>query len=376
MSQFNIVVSNTQSVMLVDLKHEAQGVEFSTTIPGGDNMLTFRVPHSVNLVPLWAGFNYRVDLYDSRGLFRSYRMEEFTAESTSNGGEFWNITCYGYGINGDDEVYTSQNVSNTQTSTIVSDAVTALMPQIGATSITASGYTLSAATAITLMNLTGAQIIQWAAQIGNSAQAPMIWYVYADSNGTIRLTLIPRPTTVGYTLRASEFGAKNFGFVGRGIANRVVVEYNGGAGFATREDTALQGAGPNGWNVIRTRKVVANELTQAADANQLGDTLLGLHKVLRMSATRLTGVNPYIIDSNGQEVEPWRVNAGLLCQFEDVDSHQAAQTALSFSNSFLCVGTRYTEDTQTLELTPESWQAMIEAETARASRLLAGRHTV
>jgi hypothetical protein len=371
MSKFQILVTNPAGADLGDLGLDAEGVQFSTRSNGGCDMLTFKLPQRYDLVPLWAGLNYRVNVKDSRSLFWSGRMEDFKAQSTPSG-EYWNITAYGYGVNGDDQAYASQDVSNTETSVIISDAITALAPQIGATSITASGYTLSAATAITLKSLKAAAVWNWAARIGNSAQADMIWEVYPDADGTIRFTLKVRPTTVGYFLRASEFRGKDFGFVGRNVCNRVVVRYNAGANFVTREDTALQTL----WGLIRSKEITYDELTQAVDANQLGDTVLAKYKVLRMSANKLEAVDPFIIDANGQQEDPWRVRAGMLYQFEDVSPYQAAQTSLTFSNSFLGVATNYDEDRQTLTLTPESFEQEVTAATSHATQLLAGRHTV
>lgn len=374
MSKFAINIYDTNSVHLLDIGPLAEQFKVSTVLPGGCARASWRVPHPAFVIPDWAGFNYRVDILDERGIFWAGRMEDLVAIRDSRG-EWWEIGCSGFGVNGDDQAYTAQDVNGLQTSAIVTNAISSLMPQIGATSIDATGVTLSAASAITLKMMKGGQVIGWASQLGDSSNNAQIWYVYPDADRTIRLTYTDRPTSTGVHLSLLQLANARFGLSGRQVANRIIVQYNGAASTVTVNDTVLQAAGA--WNLITAKMGIYDEITQSADATQLANALLTKLKILRMSATSLR-VNPDAVITDGDDapIALWRVRAGQLCRLTDVTAAFMSNDQISFNNSFLIVGTEYSEDDQSLVITPESYDTYLQIETARARQLMEGRHTI
>lgn len=366
-------ISDSAGLPLGDIGPIAEHVKLSTRLPGGFAECSFRVPAPTFSVPFYAIPNGRLDIGDHRGVLGSARMERF--EAADDG--YWQFVARGYGINGDDQLYTSQDVSNTALETIVANVVSSLMPQIGATTIATSGVTLSAATAITLSMMKGGQVLGWVSFIGTSANAPLQWHVYPDYDRTIRLTFETRPTTSTLYLSVRDLSHYRFGFDLATFADRISVLYNAGASTVTVNDTTLQGAGPAGINLIRTKHFVYDELTQSADATQVAKALLARLSAKRMFATSLVA-NPdaIVLDENEQGVPLWRVRAGELCQLTDITSAAGSNESLTFNNSFIIAGTDYDEDEGTLTITPESYASYQQYEVARARQLLEGRHTV
>ena len=378
MSRFSIpIYDNTgRAASIQDIGPIAERVRVTTVLPGGCGELSFRVPHPMWVVPNWVGPNYRVDVLDNEGIFWAGRMERFQALNDPSTGEYWEIIAIGFAANGDDQLYTAQDVNGLQTSAIVTNVVTNLMPQIGATSIEASAVTLSAATAITLKMLKSGQVIGWASLLGDSGNNPQQWHVYPRADRTILLTFEDRPTTAGYRLSVNSLKSYRFGFDMARFANRVSGQYNASASVVTVNDTDLQGVGPGGVNVIRAAYFVDDEITQSADATQQANALLTRLKQKRMSATSLV-VNPnsLITDSSNQPVSLWRVRAGKIVWLIDITA-AGINTSLMYNNSALVVGTEYDEESGILTLTPESYESLMQMEVARASQLLEGRHTV
>lgn len=379
MSQFTFTIYDTQATAAVVAENAGPlitSVVLRTTLPGGCSELSFTIHTPIFTPPLYLGKFYEVRVRDDKGIFWMGRMEDFKAHAGPDG-EYWNVSAYGYGVNLDDQLYTSQDVSNTQTSTIIANALTSLTQQIDVQTITASSYTLSAATAVNLKLTTAAVVAQWATSFGDSSDAEQIWYIYPQDDGDIEFTFKPRPTTADLSCRVMTFTTKEFGLVGRQLANRVVVQYNDGASVVTVNDTDLQGAGPAGWNFIRTHLLVMPEITQSADATQAGQVFLNKVKTTRMAATNLiTTTNTIFLDTNNQQVNPWRVRSGQILQFTDIFPDTGGSGTLTYNNSCLIAGTEWNEDAQTLSLTPESYDLQAELEIARARSLLTGRHTV
>lgn len=388
MSQFAVILSDQQSTPVTrgDIGSRVTGLRLSTVLPGGCGELRCDLPAAASgllslpreLLP--QPYNFRVAVLDGGELFWAGRLDALSFAHGAQGPR-WEIIARGYGVNLSDQIYTPaspENVQNVATGTVVSNAITDLCPQIDATSITATGYTLTNSAAINLAGMSAGAVIAWAAEYGDSSSNPQIWYVYpdADAGKYARFTFAPRPTTAGVEGYLRDFEAASFGFEGRQLANRVVVIYNSGANSVTREDTALQGVAPAGWSVIRTKVVHLPEITDFADANQAGDAILTAAKTLRMSATSVTLKKGAVLrDANRAKIDPWRVRSGQLFHIRDVLPVNAQLGSLVFSNSFLIVGTSWDEDSQTLTLTPESYESALESAVAQVRQVIAGRHT-
>ncbi len=373
---FPILVYDTQatSVLRGDLSPLVYQLRISTTLPGGCGTCSFRLRAPTNVVPDYLNFNYEVRLGDRGEIFWSGRMEDIIAHRGEDG-EYWDVTAYGYGVNLEDQVYTSQDVSNTVTSTVALNALTQA-PQIDASTLTASGFTISAATAVNLKLLTMAQVVNWAAHFGLvTSFTPYVWYVYPDADGTVRFTFDTRPTAAAYLMRSTDCELVEFGLIGRRLANRVVAQYNDGAANVTVNDTALQAAGPDGWNLIRTLREFVPEVTQSADATQVANALLTKYKRKTMAARTIRlRRGAFLLDSNTIPVEPWRVRAGSLAQFIDVDPSEG--TGLTFTNSFLIQETEWDQDAQSLRIVPEHRDLTPNDAFAQLFSVLGGRHTM
>ena len=382
---FTLRVRDSQAVAVDrgDLKRfGAYGVTFSTILPGGDGECKVRIPYRGSLArltpPSYLGYNYRLDVTLGGIYLWSGRIEDVEFRKATDG-YYWEVTARGYGMNLQDQAYTAVDVANKMSSTIVSDAITALAPQITAQSVTSTSFTFSNNGAITPQLMTVGMLLAWIARFGDSAFNPQQWYVYPDSDGTIRFTFEPRPTTTDVEGYLADFPDASFGLFGKNAYNRAVVRYNGGASYVTRNDSALQGAAPTGWNLIRTIVAVLPELNNvsAADANQAGDAMLKQFGTLRMAATSLrtpaSAASMRLYDSNGSPLKPWEVKAGQLFRFRDVDPVDQPLTNLTWSNAFVVAGTTYDEDAQTLSITPEGFDNSADKLIARVDTLMRGR---
>lgn len=358
----------------------AWGLRYSTILPGGCGECTFNLPANPNsyMAPpsIW-GYNYRVDLTVGGEYIWSGRMEDLELHKGADG-VHWQIRALGYGINLNDQYYTTQAVNNVETSTIISSAVASLAPQIGATSITATGFTISNATAVTLKLVSAAAAIAWASRYGAvTTYNPQVWYVYPDSDGTIRFTFQDRPTSVSIKGMVADFDEADFALFGKNLYNRAVVQYNGAASTATVDKPALQAAGPAGWNIIKTFAMVLPEITQSADATQAANAMVTQFGTPRIAATSLrtsrTADQLNLLDSNGERVNPLRIRSGTLMQFLDMPNTDGAYQGIQWANTFVIAGTEYDEDTQTLTLTPEGYDNSAQKLMAKVEYLLRGR---
>ena len=359
--------------------HGAYGLRYSTILPGGCAECTFRLPATDDFLtpPSQWGYNYRVDLQLGGVVIWSGRMEDLQLHKGGDG-VYWEIRSVGYGVNLNDQYYTTQAVNNVETSTIVSSAISSLAPQIAATSITATGFTIDNTTAVTLKMVSAAAAIAWAARFGlATTYNPQQWYVYPDSDGTIRFTFESRPTSVSIKGMVADFEEADFALFGKNLYNRAVVQYNGATSVATANDTTLQAAGPGGWNVIKTFAMVLPEITQSVDAGQAANALLEQFGTPRIAATSLrtqrTVDQLNLLDSNGERVDPIKIRAGTLMQFLDMPDTGGAYQGIQWANTFVIAGTEYDEDSQTLTITPEGYDNSAEKLMAKVDYLLRGR---
>ena len=377
MSAFDFIFTDTQGTpvqrrSLSDLVEHLQMVDI---LPGGNGQATFRIPSPTRsaTVPNWLGYNYDVKITRRGRVVWRGRIEDFKRRRQSAGWPYFDITVGGYGLALKDEFDTARNVQNTETSTIVSNAITNLVPDITTTSITASGFTISNTSAVNLTRMNAAAQIAWAANFGDTGFADQLWYIYPDNDGTIRFTFKPRPTTPDLYLDEVDADSFDWGLSGYALTNRVRVQYNSAASFVSAEDTALQGAGPTGWDRIIELMAVVPQITQSADADQIASTLLTTFQNIRMRAEAGTfGASTLILDANRASKYLYEVRAGQLVQLKDVSQAAAPGTTLSYSNSFLIAEKTYDEDTDTLTLVPESFDTMIERSIARVTNVLQG----
>lgn len=360
----------------------AYGLRFSTMLPGGCGECTFNLPVSSfsaedYLVPpsIWS-YNNRVNLLDGGEMFWSGRMEDLELHKGTDG-IYWTIRALGFGVNLMDQIYTTQDVRNVATGTVITNAVTSLAPQITAYSVSASGFTLSNVAAITLNTISAGAVVAWASRYGDSAFNPAQWYVYPDSDGTIRFTWEDRPTTAGIRALLADFHEADFALYGKNLYNRIVSHTSGGS-HVTRNNTTLQGGGElGGWNVIKTFVAVLPETAQAADHQQLGDALLTQFGTPRIAATSLRTQKAAdqltMVDTYGRQVNPFRIRAGQLMQFMDMPTSAGLSNGIQWANTFVVAGTDYDEDSQTLTITPEGYDNSADKLLAKVDYLLRGR---
>ena len=372
---FTILITDNQSVPIQrgNLKGLAYNVRFSTMLPGGCANFSCNVPgdyFSLTDHPEYISFNYKIQVLSGGIVVWSGRLEDASLSRDRSGWK-WTISGKGFAANLDDQQYTSQDVSGLTTDAIVSNVISSLTQQIDASSITGTGFTLSGAAAINLKMLSSAQILSWAAMFGNSTYTDMIWYVYPDDDGTVRITFKPRPLVHDLLVTTRSFSHIGFKLMGRGIANRILMQYNGGGSTVAVNDTDLQGAGPIGYNVIRTARFFLPEISQSADASQAAQTLLNLMKEPRMSTDSFQcGADVLFRDAYGQEVPLHLVRAGQFLRFEDVIHNE------SWCIEALIVETDYDEAARTLTVKPETFDNVMERVVAKAVEILNGRHTV
>lgn len=379
MSQFSIVVTDAAGAYRGEIGKIASQLRLGTTLPGGCGDCSFRIYEPIQVVPTYIGFNYDVRVLDAGRIFWSGRMDDFRAHRGSDG-EYWTIIARGYGLNLDDEIYSSTTITNGATDQVIADAITNLSTsQIDATSISATSVNLGQAPegAITLKLYKATTLINFAKSFGNSSDSPMIWYIYPDDDGTVRFTFKPRPTSPELYMYRADFDTVDFGLTGRQLANSVYVLYNGGNNSVEVEDTDLQGSPPTGWGIKRSAFLVVPEILKDTEAQQAGQTVLNYVKTARLSASNMImNRTMRIYDSDGARINPWMVRAGQLVKIVDVDTDESSTTGLAFNNIFLIAATDWDEERQSLSITPESYDRSSELSIAWTRQLLAGRFKI
>ena len=383
MSGFAVTITDNQLVPVTrgELSSEITGLSLKTVHPGGDSDLDFTLHRPVTYVPVELyplGFGFRVDVHDEEGIFWSGRIEKVMSH-VSTAGTYYRITARGWGVNLADQIAATQDVAGLQSSAIVANAITNLTQQIDGSNIATSGFTFTSAQPITLAMMTPAQQIAWAVAFGDSNNTQQLYYSYPENDGRRMFTLKPRPSEPDLFCEVSTFELAEFGFDGQFAANRVDLQYSSGGGLTAQfNDTALQGAGPEGWGFIKSVKQVLRELTQPADAAQIGAAQLAISQVLKLTATSLRcRSNTVFRDANGQFIPLHRIRSGMVLQFIDIIPVEGQVGAgLTYANSCLIVGTSYDEDGQTLAITQESFQSRFEYLFGKVFNVLSGEHGV
>ena len=375
----NYIIYDNQSVPVFrkDLLGIASDIQVSTILPGGCNEVSLKVfagKKLPNAIPDWMGFNFEMRVSDEEGFYWSGRLDDF-GYGINREGFHWLATARGFGVNLDDQYAPTVNVQNTQTSQIVADAITNYTEQIDATSITATGVTISNTTAVNLKLMTAAQLIKWAREFGDSSLTEQLLTVYPDNDGTVRLTFKPKPSTYDLYAWVQDFDTVEGQLTGRLLANEALVQYNAGASTVTVSDTALQGAGPAGWGLTRIVRLMMNEVTQAGDATQIANAKLAKHKTARVSAVNLQ-LKPQakIRNVNNQIVLPNRVRAGQTMRLVDFDVQQSPWSNLSFAKEFVIGETNWDDTGQILTIVPESLELETESMLAKLYEVLEGVH--
>lgn len=352
-----------------------QGLTFSDMDGGGHADCTFLVPSPTRsaTIPSFLDFSYDLKVARRGRITWRGRIEDFKRRRDSEGWPYFEIIAGGYGVALKEEYDTTRNVQGLETSTVVLNAITNLVPVIDAVSITSTGFTLSGVTAINLNRMNAAAQVAWASMFGDVSYNDQLWNIYDDGDATIRFTYKPRPTTPGWYLYEVDADAFDWGLSGFAAANRARANYNGGASFVMSEDAVLQGTGPAGWGRILELLTVMPEITQSVDATQVADVLLSNSKLIRMRADGGTfDANAVFKDSYGRRRDIWEIRAGDLIQLVDVDPSTTPGTSLSFANAFLVAEKGYSEDSNTVTLTPESFDTLIERSLARVHTVLNG----
>lgn len=383
MSQFGVHITDNQSPAISrgNIGPMVEGLRFSSCQPGGNMAASFRVPVSstgVLRTPAWLDKFYRLDITDQGRYLWSGQLETIELQG-GTGGRWWNVTAAGFGAQMGDMLAAPAGVEGQQTSDLVQTLATAL-GIFDTVTVTASGFTLSAAPPINLPAMLAMARIRWAAAFGDTSFRPQLWYVYpVAATGALEFTFGPRPTTPDYEGYLSDFESYRFGLQGQQLYNRVTVVYNNGISTATVDNTNLQAPGPTGWN--RTREAVRflPHIGLSLDALQAANLELAARSAGRMAATSLAVPSgrrlPLFFDSNRQPVPAWWLQAGRLFRFLDVDPNDAS-TSLGFLNSFLIDEVEFNEDSAELTLRPESPDTLTEAALAAVRQFLGGRLTL
>ena len=384
MSAFSVVVTNNHATPVGYELPDVEGLRFTTVSPGGCGVLSFRLPpqNEALAVPPYLGFDYKVEVWDAGVCIWSGVMDPPSLVMDARDSYHWEVTATGWGVLLSAQFDNTQNVQNQQTSTVVSSAITNLVPEFArtgfATSITATGFTLSNTAAINLAWLTGVAQITWAGRFGDSSDARQVFTVYPDDDGTVWFTFAPQSTTPDYSVQIRDAAGARLGGNRHAYANRATVRYNGAASSVSSNDTTLQGEGPAGVDHIHELLWVLDELTQSADATQAANALLEAHKALRLAPNgpMVLSFSTTVHDADGQLVKPWRIRAGNVMLLTDVLATEAPDTNLALWPQFLIAETDVNEEAQTVTLTPESFETYMERQVSMVYALLQGRHTL
>lgn len=379
MSALSIAVFDNSSprVFREDIGPLVSRLRLTTLIPGGCGLLTADLPAEGFVPPDYIGFGYKVEASDGQGIFWSGRMG-MPELVFGTGGLVWHIVAKWWGVAMHDRIDTNRNVQNDEVSTQVSDIISTLVPAIDTIEVTATGFTFTNTAAINLERMNAADQIMWLAKFANTTYDPQQLTVYPNSRGDIVFKFAPVSTTADIICSLSDFESGSFGGNDDGLANRVTIQYNGGASYATVNDVDLQAAGAVGWNLIKEFVVVLSEISNSTDATQAANAILTARKSLRLAANGqfVAKSASRFLDAYGNAIQPHRVRAGMLVQLRDVQPYRQSLSNLAFLNSFRIAETDWSEDDQSLLLVPESFDAYLERSIAQVYALLSGFHTI
>lgn len=383
-SPLTLVVTNNQSPSTDYTLNEAQAIKYSTILPGGCASCSFTlptdfIPTSPFILPPYLGLNYKLRVFDRQGCVWIGRMEDFGLD-ISDSGAVISVSAVGYARNLSDQHSTSYNLRNTLSTDAIVSAITTLAPQISQVTIDATGYTFTNTADISESLVNAAYIVTMATQFGDASNAPMLYYVYPDDNGTVRMTVTSLSTTSDLSGSLSDFDTAHFKLAGRAYANRVTVAYNNDASFATVNNSTLQGVGPNGAGFVKELALHIPEFANSADATQIANTLLTWASALRMSANgsfTTGGQTMFRDDATGfHTISARRVRAGQIFKLNDILVASAPGTNIALNDTFVIAGTEWDEDTQQLSITPESFEVSADRAWAQVRSLLMGRFRI
>ena len=358
-----------------DLGQQVQGVHFTTQHPGGCAEFGCSIPAEFGeqlAIPPYLGYNYRLDVTDSRGYVWSGRTA-YPSLVRSRTGYQWRLGAKGYGVTLSDQLSTTTNAQNTATNTLLSNAL-ALAPSITASTITATGFTISNTAAVNLARVTPAMMASWIARFGDSNFDPQTMVVYPDNDGTIRLTFKPRPTTADITGAIYDSESAEIGGEESDFADKVTIQYNAGTSYVSASDSALIAK----LGLTKEYAAIIPEITQSVDATQAANAILEAKSQLRIAASGplVYRADAPLYDSNGTLLPAHRVRSGQIFRFIDVSPYESTPSNLAFFNSFMVAETSFDEDSQTLTITPESYALHLQRSVATVYSLIAGRYQI
>lgn len=381
MSQFQVMIQDLQATPMTvagDVGPDIEGLAFSTTDPGGPKEAEFSlIPERMEAqgLPLWARRHYRIYIADNEGVFWRGWINRL---GIAYGGAEPRISvhCIGIAALADQMNDTGTDVKGLQTSAAMGNVITNLvLAETITQAITASGFTLDGGAALTVKGKASA-VLNLLAGFGNSSDVLYQWDFYPTGKaGAITFTAGPRSSTLQYYMYLADLSGWGFESFEDTYANRVRVWYNNGASSVAVDNADEQAAEPTGIGKIVELEIYAPEVVHVNDATQLGQVLLEVARKTIMvpsGSFRLVGNVP-VWDEYNHLVPPHRVRAGRYTALTDVRPYHGLKNNLDWMNSFYIKETRYTEDTQTLEVMP-STANILSPYMASVYNLLGGRH--
>lgn len=397
LTRFDVEVLTPAGAGVGNLKDwRASNLVLSNALYVGNELLTCTLPATGNepttVHPALGPFR-RVRVWDGGTCLWDGRMSAF--KFVRNAGEgYWTLMCKGWGAHLGDALRdagssSTRNIRNTLTSTVISNLFSggsALTTLVDTTDIATGAYTISNTADILLQGLPAGVVIAYVSLIEQNTGSDLIWYVYPTPAGQRKFTYKARPGTAGLFTRSEYFGERaEWGFDEESAANQAVVQYGVAGSLAVPTFTYSAAASStlqSDWGFTKSILLKALELGNATDAARMANALLQRYSSLRMAGTSFVGrFSPDDVtsfrDSGGAPVRPYEIRAGEVMQFADIDptAVPGASGAVTFANSFLVSRTRWSEDTNTLELEPEGQEATMERTLMRAVRLLRSQLT-
>ena len=346
----------------VDISARISKLSFGTN-EHGDADCSFIIndpyPHDTALFRAGA----RISITDDAGAVYVGRIEVPGGSYITDFGEIRHL-ARGYASSADDRIYagTKQWGENYSIEAIFREVLSDLCADIAEGDIDAGDRTLPETSQDFLF---GSASFIWntVAPLGGDA-IPLLWRVFADSAGTPRLYVNPRPTAV--TLYTS-MGAGNF-FSGDPVAGGTQVSVNGdlrqvynavavkvasgnnapGCACITVHDSGSQGTGVGGVGTMRMLGLDLSSIPgiEVIDATRAANMMLSQTSSLRAVGTELTLHYPQTVLGGGSAQQPlWRVRAGQIIKVVDLESGDTL-----IGNEFFISGTRWHEEARRLSI--------------------------
>lgn len=349
----------TTPVLVDNLTEKVQGLEFSTRLPGGFHICSFKL--KADLPKAWTWISqyafYRIVITDGKKTLFEGRLEDIELGAGNAG-----ATAYGYFANLTDYPY--RTAYNAVASVVIKAVLTAACTQISAdqTHIDATDVTITSGADASYLDIYPNQIVDKLTAFSDSTKGQWDFAIWEDRIAYLTKRAV---SSVNWGVNLGDLASFKLKHRAGDMWNSVYAVYDAGglARTADADDTASQAK----YGLTR-QYVVPNLGTVAAAAAQGNrDGWLESHKDIWPKLEDIT-LGPTVFDSNGVPFPSSWVRAGEVIRIKDLvpATGQLDTVTRDALRTFFIVETNYNADTGENSLVVETESADLDAILARS----------